>query len=49
MAEAKAEVKAEAAPKSKKNILIFAVIGLLVFILILGGALAFIHASAALR
>jgi flagellar FliL protein len=41
MAEAKAEAKAEAAPKSKKNILIFAVIGLLVFILILGGALAF--------
>ncbi|WP_051534704.1 flagellar basal body-associated FliL family protein [Deefgea rivuli] len=41
MAEAKTEVKADVAPKSKKNILIFAVIGLLVFILILGGALAF--------
>ncbi|MGL6039861.1 MAG: flagellar basal body-associated FliL family protein [Deefgea sp.] len=41
MAEAKADPKAEAAPKSKKNILIFAVIGLLVFILILVGGLAF--------
>lgn len=41
MAEAKAEAKAEAAPKSKKNILIIAVIGLLVFILILVGGLAF--------
>ena len=41
MAEAKPEAKAEKAPKSKKNILIFAVIGVLVFILVLGGALAF--------
>ncbi|MBM5572821.1 MULTISPECIES: flagellar basal body-associated FliL family protein [Deefgea] len=41
MAEAKAEAKAEAAPKSKKNILIIAVIGLLVFILVLVGGLAF--------
>jgi flagellar FliL protein len=35
------EAKAEVAPKPKKNILMFAVIGLLVFILILGGGLAF--------
>nr|WP_314899906.1 flagellar basal body-associated FliL family protein [uncultured Deefgea sp.] len=41
MAEAKVDAKAEAAPKSKKNILIIAVIGLLVFILILVGGLAF--------
>jgi flagellar FliL protein len=41
MAEAKVDAKAEAAPKSKKNILIIAAIGLLVFILILVGGLAF--------
>ncbi|QLG86790.1 flagellar basal body-associated FliL family protein [Chitinibacter bivalviorum] len=41
MSEAKADPKADAAPKSKKNILLFAIIGLVVLVLIVGGALAF--------
>ncbi len=41
MAEVKAESKTDAAPKSKKKLLIFAVIGVLIFVLIAVGALAF--------
>jgi flagellar FliL protein len=41
MSDAKAAPAAEAAPKSKKNILLFAIIGLIVVILLVGGALAF--------
>ncbi|WP_348944096.1 flagellar basal body-associated FliL family protein [Chitinibacter sp. FCG-7] len=41
MSDAKAAPSADAAPKPKKNILLFAIIGLLVVLLLLGGLLAF--------
>ncbi|QLI80717.1 flagellar basal body-associated FliL family protein [Chitinibacter fontanus] len=42
MSDAKAAPSADAAaPKSKKNILLFAIIGLIVVVLLVGGALAF--------
>ncbi|WP_373976253.1 flagellar basal body-associated FliL family protein [Chitinibacter sp. SCUT-21] len=41
MSDAKAAPAADAAPKSKKNILLFAIIGLIVTVLLVGGLLAF--------